>query len=849
MDTPILAPASQFDLRRELEALVIRDLLGPAGGEHEEINEPSVRDRYLVGMLAPQHQQIAPEEQDNLDHSADSSEDTVLDVGATQAPSMFPSSLGLTCCIEGNVREVMVQARWGWYQREHSDVETTASDRPKLVWRRQPMGGNPRRLELKEGKDEWKPDEAEQPEVKVQTIVRRRDSAWIVSVFLVNGQQEAEKRRDTNWLFQPELGLFAADGAAIFRQRLLLPSADAVDLVASEEERAMAMRYRHQVEFAVGHGVSVRATLQTEDRTCATRITTCVIPAADVPVTTEPGPADAPGLAGLTLDMRVLAEIPNGGFANLLQPLVAAYAAWIAAQAARIPDPGARLSDFRAEAGATLEQCRVALRRIQAGIAVLDSNPQAADAFRFANRAMWQQRVHGLQSEARRRGQPRPAPELDIPANRSWRVFQLAFVLLNLPALTDLHHGERAEDASALADLLWYPTGGGKTEAYLGLTAYTLAIRRLQGAVAGRSGMDGVAVIMRYTLRLLTLQQFQRATALICACEMIRREAAAGDRRWGATPFRIGLWVGQRTTPNTTLQSKEAIKDKHQRGRPSVFGGSGSPAQLTNCPWCGSPIDPGVHIKIKEGAGRTLIYCGDPLGDCPFSERQSQNEGLPVLVVDEEIYRRLPALLIATVDKFAQLPWNGRTQMLFGQVDGYCERHGFCSPEIVDEQSHRALPKEGLPEARTIPHGPLRPPDLIIQDELHLISGPLGTLVGLYETAVDSLASWTVHGTVVRPKVIASTATVRRAAEQAHALFRRRLAVFPPPVLDVEHAFFAEQRPVTDDHPGRQYLGICAHGQRLKSVEVRVFTSLLAAAQRLFERYGEAGDPWMTLVT
>lgn len=144
---------------------------------------------------------------------------------------------------------------------------------------------------------------------------------------------------------------------------------------------------------------------------------------------------------------------------------------------------------------------------------------------------------------------------------------------------------------------------------------------------------------------------------------------------------------------------------------------------------------------------------------------------------------------------------------------------------------------------------PLRPPDLIIQDELHLIAGPLGTLVGLYETAIDKLASWTVDGVVVRPKVVASTATVRRAAEQVHALFARGLAVFPPPVLDVEHAFFAEQRPVTDDHPGRQYLGICAHGQRLKSVEVRVFTTLLAAAQRLFERYGDAADPWMTLVT
>src|SRR5205807_4765542 len=126
--------------------------------------------------------------------------------------------------------------------------------------------------------------------------------------------------------------------------------------------------------------------------------------------------------------------------------------------------------------------------------------------------------------------------EIDQPTNRSWRPFQLAFILLNLPALTDLHHPERGADAGAIADLLWFPTGGGKTEAYLGLTAYTLAMRRLQGTIAGRSGEDGVAVIMRYTLRLLTLQQFQRAATLICACELIRQEDA--QKTWGTTSFR-----------------------------------------------------------------------------------------------------------------------------------------------------------------------------------------------------------------------------------------------------------------------------------------------------------------------
>jgi hypothetical protein len=154
---------------------------------------------------------------------------------------------------------------------------------------------------------------------------------------------------------------------------------------------------------------------------------------------------------------------------------------------------------------------------------------------------MWLQRIHTLYAEERRRGGTRTLADMDQPANRSWRPFQLAFILLNLPALTDLHHPDRSSSPSALADLLWFPTGGGKTEAYFGLTAYTLGIRRLQGTIEGRSGQDGVAVLMRYTLRLLTLQQFQRASSLICACETIRR---ADSQTWGTTPFRLGLWVG-----------------------------------------------------------------------------------------------------------------------------------------------------------------------------------------------------------------------------------------------------------------------------------------------------------------
>ncbi len=372
-----------------------------------------------------------------------------------------------------------------------------------------------------------------------------------------------------------------------------------------------------------------------------------------------------------------------------------------------------------------------------------------------------------------------------------------------------------------------------------------MGIRRLQGIVAARSSEDGVAVLMRYTLRLLTLQQFQRAAALICACEMLRQK----EGKWGTTPFRLGLWVGQKTTPNTTEQSHEAIAQAHGHRQPlGGRGGAGSPHQVTFCPWCGSKLDAGRDIKVFSAPnhmGRTLIFCSDPMGKCPFTPAKAPLEGIPVIVVDEEIYRLLPAMLIATVDKFAQMPWNGKVQVLFGQVESRCERHGFRSPETDDALSHG--PANGLPAAKTVPVNPVRPPDLIIQDELHLISGPFGSLVGIYETAVDHLCTWKIGEAAVRPKIVASTATIRKAIDQVHGVFARDVSIFPPHGLNVTDSFFALERS-KETVPGRLYVGICAPGRRLKAALIRVYVAFLAAGQELYEKYGVAADPWMTMV-
>lgn len=844
-------PSTPSDLRTQLLDLIRHDLLGPANGPDEIVDEPSVRGRYILGVLAPLGQPSLLDDVENLgedqtaldDASSDDEEDGPADTTPRRTTGMMPTSIGLTFTVDGQVSALRVTARWGRYlRRDHPDPEqVNKRGVRRRVWQRTAMEGVSDPIPLQVGQIEpWSPS-PEAPGVVVRGQVRRRDDEWSVTLYLTNAQTEPKARsqegRDSAWVFQPELEVTGVDGAPIFSKHMRMRQTGTVEA----EDLSMDMAYRHETEFAVGHGVAVHAQVAPGTSGQAVALTTRVIPDYEVGRTTPPTLADLPALADVALDMQTLSDLDDAGLVAALTPLTDAYAVWIDGQetAAISPD----LLAYGQVLPQVIANMRSNLARIRAGIDLLGQDPQAAEAFRFANRAMAQQRVRTLFTERKRRGQPTELADLDLPVNRSWYPFQLAFVLLNLPAITDIHHPERSHPTEAAADLLWFPTGGGKTEAYLGLTAYTLGIRRLQGVVEGHSGLAGVAVLMRYTLRLLTLQQFQRAAALICACERIRQEAIdAGDPHWGVEPFRIGLWVGGSSTPNSTSASAEALQGGHGPRR-------GTPYQLTTCPWCGSEIKQDRHLRVdpyERGRGRTLMFCGDALGQCPFTERNSKGEGIPAVVVDEEVYRLLPSLLIATVDKFAQMPWKGETQMLFGRVNSFCPRHGYGSPDLFCTESHRAA--GGLPATHTVPAGPLRPPDLIIQDELHLISGPLGTLVGLYETAIDRLCEWEAHGQSVRPKLVASTATIRRAREQVFQLYLRQVNVFPPPGLDARDNFFAVQRPPSDAMPGRTYVGITAPGTRVKALLIRVYVAAMAAAQKLYEQEGVALDPYMTTV-
>ncbi|MFI2714203.1 DISARM system helicase DrmA [Micromonospora sp. NPDC018662] len=856
----VLAIPDERVIRDKLQRLVLRDLLGPLGGSAEEFptRKESPLDRYVLGRLAPNGEVIDPATQDAV---ADATASDLVEGGAEPSapsvPSLAPSALGFTATVPVPVTELRVTAAWGCYENATSDREEHAGSR---VWRRLQRRGTVT-VTLREGLIEPLPVDPAQPRVVVRGRARRLDEVWLVSLFLVNAEDGKSPRDAARWIFQVELSATGPEeGTPVFVPRSeQVVGGDAAD---QAERRRSAMAYRFHPEFAVGHGTAVRAEPAPSDSLRAVEISTATVPTHELPFTDVPDSsqdADLPELADLELDMKRLAELaeagPAGALTAALRPLVTGYRAWIDRNEASAGDPQRRLDAYPDQVREALRDAREAADRITAGIALLTANPTARAAFGFANRAMYLQRVHTV-AAARRRDEPQlslaqAVEAADQPANHRWRPFQLAFLLINLPALADPRHPERGDDVDrAVTDLLWFPTGGGKTEAYLGLTAFTIAVRRRQPDYSGFTGGAGLAVLMRYTLRLLTIQQFERAATLICAAETLRR---AEPESWGETPIRIGLWVGGRVTPNRTQDAKDWLTDRRQR-RPTR--GVGSPHQLTSCPWCGTRIDPGKDIDVDRVSWRTLVLCPDV--ECPFSTvggclspngalSPEDERGLPVLLVDEEIYRHPPALLIATVDKFAQLPWKGETAALFGQVGKRCTQHGYLTEDLQSTDWER---KPHKPGNRVVACARLRPPDLIIQDELHLISGPLGSLVGLYETAVDRLASWEPQrGHLSRPKVIASTATVRRAQQQIGALFNRRTRVFPPPGLDAADSFFARQR-TAEEHPGRRYVGICAHGNRLRSTLIRVYVSVLGAAQKLHEKYGRnpVTDPYMTLV-
>ncbi len=859
---------SSYVVRENLLDILRRELLGPISGP-EEVLPFSPRSQYLVGHIAPvklaSRSVTASDDDDSSERgdlievrtdddglaegrglpafAADETEaDAEDDDAEDRAPKqglMIPASMGLRFQVPADLESFTATASWGTYQTVETD-QVTKAGRAVRHYQRTPV-------------EEARSIRLADLEVGRTTTVQLRDSVCLrldrfddarfgrvlVEIALCNDRETPRPIPIGMWMFQTNLRV-DADGAEVF-----LPVRDVLEQDWPEhddEVRRLNLQYRNRLEFAVGRTCSADWVSSDGSRR-ASEVSTTWLPIGETPQTR------ARTVAGALLSMDALAKGSSEELRAGLQPLISGYAAWLDEQDAAARGLPAHLQE---PAEVMLWEARQTHQRLVEGLDHLATNEEALRCFHFMNAVMRDQRV-ASQVAAARASDPSVTIELarQEVANKgadaaSWFPFQLAFILMQLRALSDPAAPQRSADHQARVELLFFPTGGGKTEAYLGLAAYTFAIRRRQGIVESADGPldggNGVAVLMRYTLRLLTAQQFQRATALMCAAEVARRDDPA---TWGAEPFRIGMWVGTDVSPKRFEEADEQLTKANEYGSHRL-----TVLQIQRCPWCGTPIT-AAQVKTDATVRRVYVYCGDELARCPFAKGGQVDEGLPILTVDEEIYRLTPALVIATVDKFARLAREGEAAALFGYVSRRCGRHGYVHPDYAkcDITTTHPATKSGHPAATVQPVCRLRPPDLIIQDELHLITGALGTAVGLFEVAVETLASWdTPDGNPVRPLIVASTATVRNANEQVRGLYGRQVQIFPPQVLDVADTYFSHELPIDRDNPGRRYVGISAQGVRLSSAEIRVSEVLLSAGQLLLDRAGAAADPYMTLL-
>jgi Helicase conserved C-terminal domain len=854
---------SSYAVRENLADILQRELLGPIHGP-EEMLPFSPRTQYLVGHIAPVklvgRATASPSDSDGRDlievrteddaasevrgvpaYPADEAEaeaeDDDVEDRAPKQGLMIPASMGLRFQVPGELDAFRVIASWGRYETVETDMVSKAG-RPIRAYQRTPVEV-PRTIRLSDllpGQTVTVPLR----ESIVLRVDRYNDPQYgrvLVEIALCNDRETPMPIPVSMWMFQTKL-VVDAGGAEVF-----LPVQDVVERdwpEHDEEVRRLNLQYRNRLEFAIGRTCSVDWTARVGSRR-ATAVETTWLPVGETPQTR------ARSVEHALLSMDALASATSDDLRTGLAPLVDGYGTWLEEQEAEAAKLPAHLAQT---AGGALWDAREAHMRLKAGLEHVASDPEALRCFQFMNRVMRDQRIASQVAAARAADATLSIEQgQEVVTERgasaaSWRPFQLAFILMQLGALTDPAAPARSSEHHSKVELLFFPTGGGKTEAYLGLAAYTFAIRRRQGVVESADGpldgRDGIAVFMRYTLRLLTAQQFQRATALVCAAELARRDDEA---TWGREPFRIGLWVGTDVSPKRFEEADEQLTKANEFGRHRL-----TVLQIQRCPWCGTPIA-AAHVRADAMQRRVFVRCGDELARCPFSKGGTVSEGLPVLTVDEEIYRLAPAFLIATVDKFARLAREGEAAALFGYVRHRCGRHGYVHADYAPCQVGSHSAKDGVPAATVVPVSRLRPPDLIIQDELHLITGALGTAVGLFEVAVETLSSWEKpDGSPVKPLIIASTATVRNAREQVRNLYGRKVDIFPPQVLDVADTFFSQEIPIDGDSPGRRYIGVSAQGVRLSSAEIRVSEVLLSAGQLLLDRAGAAADPYMTLV-
>jgi hypothetical protein len=763
-----LKPTEQLDVRGDILEYLTGQVVGPRDGAEEIVDDPPHR-RYLMGTLYPQNTSTTEVvETEDADGPGGSVGEELADDPVKLANEWLPNSMGLSFYVSGtdNIECRVSAARY----------ETFREGRSRR-WQRLPLVSEGAEVVSLVPPSTQARSRTKTPcldgRAELQVFWRPLPAGHLVTVSVVNAQVQSDPTAiDADLCLHQVRFSCEPRGGRI----LEYPS---VDFLSSDpEEQELRLLHRHVATFAVGHGCAANWQ-QHKDHRSASLVRTELLPTFSVPALSHGGEQSD---AVVRLSRLADSQLPVSELRDGLHRFVDRYENWVTTLEDANDDIDPRLNDAK---GRLLRRLGTTVARLRRGIDVLVANTELVKAFRLANLTMLMQMRHSEPDlgGTRRERHVHASPVIDYAdLDYAWRPFQLAFILLALPSVADEDDPDRD-----VVDLIWFPTGGGKTEAYLAVAAFQIFLRRLRAADRGA----GTAVITRYTLRLLTAQQFQRASTMVCAAEFLRGRNSA---EMGELPISIGLWVGDEAVPNRYQKAVELLDEVINDPEPS------NPFQLETCPWCGTEIVPRRQEPI-EFYGITAtndsfrFFC--PSEGCYFHGL------LPIAVIDDELYRRPPTILIATVDKFARLAWEDGGRAFFG-MDRF------------------------------------DPPSLIIQDELHLLSGPLGTTVGIYEGAIEALAAY--HG--ARPKILASTATIRRAGEQVAGLFGRPVELFPPAGLDARDSYFAK---VDLDRPGRLYVGVMAQSHTASTTMITVAAALLQAPVEL-GLSGDNLDAYWTLV-
>ena len=733
-----------YNARDILTEIISKDLLGPVEDD-EIISGESPLEYYIVGKLYPKDADY-----NNITTSADDCGDLDSEDSISLCNGKFPSSFGLSFCVKNNAKGFLLSVSAAKYTIMTDDEKRTlygADHESKAAkcthWKRTsitpdeicidinelPLGSN-KKIELETGL---------YIAIHIHKVFKNGDKIITVSMINAKMQNGDYQKGSLYAYFQPNITIKEIE------KNSFSPLEYKTSLSSDPELIELDMLYRNEKRYVSGHGCAANS--KTEDNLMA--LYSDFLPQIEL-LQMKPSTR----FTGKILAMKALAEMNAQEIIAGLSALTSAYDEWIVLQESYTKE-----NDFmyRNAAKTNLDKCRQTLCRINKSIEAL-KDKTVFRAFQLANKVMLNQRKDILVRTGR----------YVSDEKITWYPFQLAFFIQEIISFAD----ESSEERN-LADLLWFPTGGGKTEAYLGISAFVIFLRRLRYKNDG----VGVSVIMRYTMRLLTFQQFERASSMICNCELVRKaENIPGGE------ISIGLWVGTALTPNKLVDAEKILTGRDASYQNYTIG---NPVQITKCPYCGEAIL-NSNYRCDMNLKRMIITC--PSSDCPF------HNGLPVYLIDEEIYVHKPTYIVATIDKFAQMAVNEECANLFGKDD-------------------------------------VLPPSLIIQDELHLISGPLGTITGLYEAAIQKIC--TKNGK--KPKVIASTATIKNAAEQIKALYGSKHTQFPPQAINHNDSFFAEIS-TRNERPARMYMGCMAIGTSPTTMMIRTMASELFASRYLSEQ-------------